>query len=709
MIELSCTCGKKIKVPDTMAGKKGKCPGCGSVLEIGAAPPPPPPAAKKDDLLLELDEPRAKKEVPMEALIPPSHELPVEGPGKKKPARVSNDDLIGHDDEPKKNRTKPPKSADGSAGKIACPKCGEMYSADTLFCMKCKVDMSTGKAIAGLTGTGAKSTRGGEAFDLEVPFWKLSLMMIYKPHKVIPYFPALLERKDIKMGMIGLYLASFIAVFIGTGSVAKKIEGKVVKIADPAEEAVKLEQKAGTFEMKAPFEWTASGSGGVELVDGKPFECRVTEPRGPVDAGDTITIKFSFCESKRGKGIEGDAYVVSTEEFGGEPDGFWEPARPVGQPGDYEAGIDTKIEAGSSYKILLYPKGSNLEDRRVKPRASVNVAWPSKPGWGLKTMEEHWGATSKKTVEEEVARREKKKGLLRAPGSWQRAFDMATGRVGPLDAFHWKVDNAISEVEAGKTFLLTINLVSEKDQQPGDPLDVDVYYTAYGHYEDATDDESDAPGKMPQAKVLSTGNYQMEFVAAASRQTNIEVMLLPKGQKFHYDSIGGRFSLSIPSRAGWARPAVEAEFKKAQKELEEYKPSTVTGKTVKALKGGMVYMGPILENLLGLLLASVIFMGAARMFGGGGSFVTIVFTLAYLQAYVNMATISFAFVSLESGLIVLLVLIFYALILKWVALMKVFDLDMTGTLLTSIVAGGAQFAANFVITLMFGSQSSIGG
>ena len=89
--------------------------------------------------------------------------------------------------------------------------------------------------------------------------------------------------------------------------------------------------------------------------------------------------------------------------------------------------------------------------------------------------------------------------------------------------------------------------------------------------------------------------------------------------------------------------------------------------------------------------------------------VTIVFTLAYLQAYVNMATISFAFVSLESGLIVLLVLIFYALILKWVALMKVFDLDMTGTLLTSIVAGGAQFAANFVITLMFGSQSSIGG
>lgn len=705
MIELSCTCGKKIKVPDTMAGKRGKCPGCGSALEIPAAPPPPPPpAAKKDDLLLEIDEPR-KKEVPIEALIPPTQELPDSGPPKKKPARVSNEDLIGHDDEPKKGKSKPAKTAAGEEGKIACPQCGEKYTPDTLFCMKCKVDISTGKPIAGLTGGGGSSMRGGEEFDLEVPFWKLSLMMIYKPHKVIPYFPSLLERKDIKIGMIAMYLASFIAVFIGTGAVAKKIEGKVVKIADPAEEAKKVEQRAGTYEMKAPFEWTASGSGGVELVDGKPFEARVTEPHGPIDAGDTITIKFSFCEAKRGKGIEGDAYVVPTEKYGTEPVGEREPARPVGQPGDYEAGIDTRIDAGSSFKILLYAKGANLEDRRVKPRASIDVAWPSKPGWGLKTMDEHWGPASKKTVEEEVARREKKKGLQRAPGSWQRAFDMATGRVGPLDAFHWKVDNAPSEVEAGKSFLLTVNLVSEKDQQPGDPLDVDVYYMAYGHYED---DAGVTSEKMPQAKVLSTGNYQMELIGAASRQTNIEVMLLPKGQKFHYDSIGGRFTLSIPSRAGWARPAVEAEFKKAQKDLEEFKPSTVTGKTVKALKGGWVYMGPILENLLGLLLASVIFMGAARMFGGGGSFVTIVFTLAYLQSYVNLAAISFAFVSLESGLIVLLVLIFYALVLKWVALMKVFDLDMTGTLLTSIVAGGAQFAANFVINLAFGSMSSIG-
>lgn len=35
MIKFFCsTCGKKIGVPDTMAGKRGKCPGCGAALTV---------------------------------------------------------------------------------------------------------------------------------------------------------------------------------------------------------------------------------------------------------------------------------------------------------------------------------------------------------------------------------------------------------------------------------------------------------------------------------------------------------------------------------------------------------------------------------------------------------------------------------------------------------------------------------------------------
>jgi len=37
-ISVQCTqCGKTLKVPDTMAGKRGKCPGCGAVIAIPGA------------------------------------------------------------------------------------------------------------------------------------------------------------------------------------------------------------------------------------------------------------------------------------------------------------------------------------------------------------------------------------------------------------------------------------------------------------------------------------------------------------------------------------------------------------------------------------------------------------------------------------------------------------------------------------------------
>jgi hypothetical protein len=50
MIELKCKCGKRLKVPVQMAGKKGKCPACATVFTIPApaasAPKPQPrPAA----------------------------------------------------------------------------------------------------------------------------------------------------------------------------------------------------------------------------------------------------------------------------------------------------------------------------------------------------------------------------------------------------------------------------------------------------------------------------------------------------------------------------------------------------------------------------------------------------------------------------------------------------------------------------------------
>ena len=45
-INVECPqCGKKLRVRDEQAGKKGKCPGCGNVLVVPSAPPGPPPTA----------------------------------------------------------------------------------------------------------------------------------------------------------------------------------------------------------------------------------------------------------------------------------------------------------------------------------------------------------------------------------------------------------------------------------------------------------------------------------------------------------------------------------------------------------------------------------------------------------------------------------------------------------------------------------------
>lgn len=51
---VSCQCGKQFRVKDDQAGKKAKCPGCGSSLLL-QPPPPPPPAAEESDPFANFD------------------------------------------------------------------------------------------------------------------------------------------------------------------------------------------------------------------------------------------------------------------------------------------------------------------------------------------------------------------------------------------------------------------------------------------------------------------------------------------------------------------------------------------------------------------------------------------------------------------------------------------------------------------------------
>jgi hypothetical protein len=72
-ITLNCACGKVLRVPDSAAGKRAKCPACAAVLDVPAPPAPEP--------VFEIVEP-----APLPEAVPP----PVYAP--KPPAVHADDD-----------------------------------------------------------------------------------------------------------------------------------------------------------------------------------------------------------------------------------------------------------------------------------------------------------------------------------------------------------------------------------------------------------------------------------------------------------------------------------------------------------------------------------------------------------------------------------------------------------------------------------------
>ena len=69
-IVVTCECGKQLKAPDTLSGKKGKCPECGNTLLISAPAPARPPEA--DPLIIDSAPPEMNvAEEPLRLKTPP--------------------------------------------------------------------------------------------------------------------------------------------------------------------------------------------------------------------------------------------------------------------------------------------------------------------------------------------------------------------------------------------------------------------------------------------------------------------------------------------------------------------------------------------------------------------------------------------------------------------------------------------------------------
>ncbi|KAF0245501.1 MAG: hypothetical protein FD180_1543 [Planctomycetota bacterium] len=733
MIEMSCTCGKKIKVPDTMAGKKGKCPGCGMVIEISAAGPAP----KKDDLLLELDDAPRGSKPPIAAMFPPKQELPDASAGKNKPATPKKDDIaleIGDAPEQKVRPVEafglagkePPKEVkkgkkrpgiDGPPagprgpvpdGMIACPKCGVHYTKDTLFCMTCKIDFATGKEFAGLVGKASSKTRPGDVYDPNMPFWKITLGMLYKPASMMQYFADWFERRDVQVQMVGFYVLSFVAIAIAAGGRSSKERSREIKGPTAEAQIAQIEADAGTFAPHTFESWTKSGEAGLEANDGKPYVFRVNSPQGPVTANETFTVKFSFCEPGPGKGIEGDAYVVPTDSWKGPKQEWaeWTKARGSSQPGDYEADLDAEMTNGSSYQILVYDKGADPGESGVKHRSTVHVAWASKPGWAKLVYEDLGDSDAKKkvSVEEEAAKLEKKKGTLFAPVDWKRAYDTRTGRVGQIGEFYWKLENPPGDVEAGKKFLVSLELALEgEDKKPGTPIDADVYVYVWGDWLG----EDGEPKEPPKAQQTSPGKYGFEVTAVYDRATVVNFVFCAKGKKLA-DELGS-IRVSFPTRAGWAKTVVERERKEYEKEHEKDKPTTVKGKATKALLGGAAIFGAILANILGLAITAGVCTLTAKLFGGGGSFLLMLCTLAYVTGFMNLLELVVFVVPAKDVPWIAWIIAVITAIMHMIALMKVFDLDLMTALLAAFAARAILiFLVGWLLIAMMGTAMMIG-
>jgi hypothetical protein len=205
-------------------------------------------------------------------------------------------------------------------------------------------------------------------------------------------------------------------------------------------------------------------------------------------------------------------------------------------------------------------------------------------------------------------------------------------------------------------------------------------------YGDEFGEGNEQPAKPPKASQVAAGRYQYEVTAISSRATIVDFMFCPKGQELTRTNHQGTISISLPTKAGWAKTVVKRQRDEFEKEHEADKPTTVKGKTKKALLGGAAVIGSILANLIGLALTAGVCTLAARLFGGGGSFLLMFATLAYLTGFTNFLELSIFVVPAGSVLWAALGLSLLTAILHFVALMKVFDLDFMSALLASVVA-----------------------
>jgi hypothetical protein len=159
MPEIVHSCGKTLRFPEGSEGKKGKCPSCGELVEVpritpADAPPAPPadapPAPPSDKREIGLAPPTRTAAEPALVLDPPPNwdqyqaYLDGKGPSPRRFVIPANLMLKTEADEAWKRA-----EAKGLPSKFSCPACRKTLHIRDLVCLRCGLDLRTGRTLDG--------------------------------------------------------------------------------------------------------------------------------------------------------------------------------------------------------------------------------------------------------------------------------------------------------------------------------------------------------------------------------------------------------------------------------------------------------------------------------------------------------------------------------------------------------------------------------